>query len=194
MQINGIDEKVLVARMISGDKTAFELLFRFYYPGLIVFASQIVLSTSEAEEIVQDFFVRLWEKRSNISNNYSLKNYLFASVKNSSFNYLKKEKIKENVIADLKQVVKEHFLYEADIYINSELQSELKRAFEKLSPRTREVFSLSRLGGLKNDEIAQKLGLSKRTVETQISNALKILRLELKDYLTLLLLFELLNL
>jgi len=194
MQINGIDEKTLVERLISGDKTAFELLFRFYYPGLVVYASQLILDSENAEEIVQDFFVKLWEKRQQISANYTFKNYLFTSVKNHSFNFLKREKIKGNIIEDLRQLTKGNILYEPDLFMDSELQAELRKAFEKLPPRTREVFDMSRFGGLNNEEIAQKLNISKRTVETQISNALKILRVELKDYLTLLLLFELLNL
>lgn len=193
MQINGIDEKILVERMILGDQTAFELLFRFYYPGLVVFASHILLDAENAEEIVQDFFVRLWEKRDNISNNYSFKNYLFASVKNHSFNFLKREKIKIEIIDELKHIIQDSLIYEPDLYVDSELQSELKRAFDKMPPRTREIFDMSRIKGMKNDEISQKLDISKRTVETQISNALKLLRVELKSYLTLLLLFEMMS-
>ncbi len=98
MQINGIEEKELIKRMISGDQTAFELLFRFYYPGLVVFASHILLDYSNAEEITQDFFVKLWEKRKNISSAHSIKSYLFTSVKNSSINYLNREKIKTTLI------------------------------------------------------------------------------------------------
>ena len=54
--INGIEEEVLIDRMLEGDQTAFELLFRFYYPGLVIFAKQIIIDVDEAEEIVQDFF------------------------------------------------------------------------------------------------------------------------------------------
>jgi RNA polymerase sigma-70 factor (ECF subfamily) len=73
--------------------------------------------------------------------------------------------------------------------VESELQARIKSAFEKLPPRANEVFTLSRFKGFSNDEIANQLNISKRTVETQISNALKILREELKDYMFLLLLF-----
>jgi RNA polymerase sigma-70 factor (ECF subfamily) len=64
--INGIKEETLIQRLINGEQTAFELLFRFYYPGLVTFASRIVLDTDEAEEIVQDFFVKLWTGRKEI--------------------------------------------------------------------------------------------------------------------------------
>jgi RNA polymerase sigma-70 factor, ECF subfamily len=187
--INGIKEETLVRRLMNADQTAFELLFRFYYPGLVTFATQIVLDPDEAEEIVQDFFVRLWTGRKEINRSKNLKSYFFTSVKNRALNYLKKEKVNEKIRQELKKMTEEDWLYQPDLFVESELQTRIKTAFGKLSPRTREVFSLSRFQGLSNEQIAKQLAISKRTVETQISNALKILREELKDYLFMLLLF-----
>jgi RNA polymerase sigma-70 factor, ECF subfamily len=93
--INGIKEETLIQRLINGDQTAFELLFRFYYPGLVTFASHIVLDSDEAEEIVQDFFVKFWAGRREIKKSDTLKSYFFTSVKNRALNVLKKEKISE---------------------------------------------------------------------------------------------------
>mgnify|MGYP001500636040 CR=1 FL=1 len=81
------------------------------------------------------------------------------------------------------------FLFQPDLFVESELQEQIANAMEKLPARTREVFMMSRFKGFSNNEIATQLELSKRTVETQISNALKILRNELKEYKFLLLLF-----
>jgi len=187
--INGIKEKTLIQRLINGDQTAFELLFRFYYPGLVTFASQIVLDADEAEEIVQDFFVKLWAGRREIKKSETLKSYFFTSVKNRAFNYLKKEKINEKVRDELREMIETDRLYQPDLFVESELQARIKSAFEKLPSRTNEVFSLSRFKGFSNDEIAGQLNISKLTVETHISNALKILREELKDYMFMLLLF-----
>ncbi|MCD6354868.1 MAG: RNA polymerase sigma-70 factor [Prolixibacteraceae bacterium] len=186
--IKGIEEKILIERIIEGDQTAFELLFRFYYPGLVVFARQIVLNLDEAEEIVQDFFVQLWVGRKKIKNASTLKNYLFVSVKNRAFNFLKKEQIREKVLNELRQMIETDILYQPDLFVVSELQEQINNAFSKLPDRTHEIFQLSRLKGLSNTEIATQLNLSKRTVETQISNALKILRAELKNYLFFLML------
>lgn len=188
-KIRGIEERILVERMQQGDTTAFELLFKYYYPGLVVFASNIVLNKDEAEELVQDFFVRLWENRHSLKSDNPLKNYLFTSVKNRSINFLKSAQVKKNVIEELKRQMESEMRYNPDIYTDTELQQKLKLAFTKLPPRTAEIFTLSRFKGLSNDEIALSLELSKRTVETQISNALKILRKELQNYLTLLLFF-----
>jgi RNA polymerase sigma-70 factor (ECF subfamily) len=187
--INGIKEETLIQRLINGEQTAFELLFRFYYPGLVTFASQIVLDTDEAEEIVQEFFVKLWTGRKEIKKSETLKSYFFTSVKNRALNVLKKEKISEKVREELREMIETDRLYQPDLFVESELQARIKSAFEKLPPRANEVFTLSRFKGFSNDEIANQLNISKRTVETQISNALKILREELKDYMFLLLLF-----
>ena len=184
--VNGIEESVLVDRLLEDDKTAFELLFRFYYPGLVIFAKHIVLDIDEAEEIVQDFFVQVWDNRKNIKKSSSLKNYFFVSVKNRAFNFLKREKIREKTLNELKYLVETDILFQADLFIVSELQEQINRAFDKLPDRTLEIFLLSRSKGLSNGEIAAQLSLSKRTVETQISKALKILRNELKEYVFLL--------
>jgi len=186
--ISGIKEEILIQRLNQGDQTAFELLFRYYYPGLVTYASHIILDSEDAEEIVQDFFVRLWVGRQRLKNSVSIKNYLFTSVKNRSLNFLKKMQISENIRKELTYLIENDPLYDHDVFIASELQKKIRDSFGKLPPRTHEIFTLSRYGGLTNEEIATKLSLSKRTVETQISNALKILREELKDYMFLLML------
>ena len=184
--INGISEEILISRFVHGDETAFELLFRHYYPGLVIFVSQMTLDKSDAEEIVQDFFFRMWKNRDQIKKSSSLKSYLFTSVKNRGINFLVSKKYEARKIEELKQVMSSNLTYEQDVFVNSELQKKIKQAFEKLPPRTKEIFFLSRFNDLKNDEIAGKLNISKRTVELQISNALKILKEELKDYTGLL--------
>lgn len=188
--INGISEEILIERFIESDQTAFELLFRFYYPGLVVYVSNIILDHDEAEEIVQDFFVKIWSDRKKIKKSETLKHYFFKSVKNRAFNYLKKEKIGEKVREKLKEMTEKDKLYQPDLFIESELQTGIKSAFQKLTPRTNEIFTLSRFQGLSNTQIAEQLNISKRTVETHISNALKILREELKDYMFLLMLLN----
>ena len=193
LKINGIEETKLIKRLRQGDETAFEILFRFYYPGLVVFASQIVLDKDEATEIVQDFFVRLWENRSSLKKGSSLKAYFFTSVKNRSFNYLKREKVHTHDIEQLNNLADTSPLYTADLFIESEMQNKVKAAIDKLPERCGEIFVMSRFQGASNDEIAEKLDISKRTVETQISNALKVLRVELKDFLGILILLGITN-
>jgi RNA polymerase sigma-70 factor (ECF subfamily) len=191
--LNGLKEHELINRLREGDQTAFEILFRFYYPGLVVFAAQITFDKDEATEIVQDFFVRLWENRTSIKETSSLKSYFFTSVKNRSFNYLKKNEVHAQTIEQLKHLAENCPLYQPDVFIESELQDKIKAAIDKLPARCGEIFVLSRFKGLSNDEIATQLEISKRTVETQISNALKVLRVEFKDYLGVLLFLGIIN-
>lgn len=193
-KINGIDETKLIDRLQDGDQIAFELIFRFYYSGLVIFASQITLDKDEATEIVQDFFVRLWENRGSIKRCNTMKSYLFTSIRNSSINYLKRQKVEKRVVEQMKYLTESSAVYEPDIFVESELQNKINRAIDKLPARCGEIFVLSRFKGLSNEEIAVKYSISKRTVETQISNALKVLRVELKDYSVILLLLGVIDL
>lgn len=186
LTIHGISEKDLIVRLKEGDQTAFELLFHFYYPGLVIYASQFTADRDEAEEIVQDFFVRFWQKHQHVLFSDSLKNYFFSSIRNSSLNYLKHKRIEDSYLKEIYDLSNEHLAYDTNLYIESELQEKIKSSIELLPEKCREIFMMSRIRGLKNEEIAVDLNLSKRTVETQISNALKILRVELKDYAGLL--------
>lgn len=191
--ISGIPEKDLVGRLKLGDQTAFELLFRYYYPGLVVYAVQFVVDRAEAEEIVQDFFVRLWNKHGDLFQTESLKNYFFASVKNSSLNYLRHKKTEDLAIQKLMQLSSNHLVYDPDIYLATELQEKITHAIALLPEKCREIFIMSRFKGLNSGEIAGEMQISKRTVETHISNALRILRNELKNYPAFLILAGLMN-
>ncbi len=185
--INGIEEKELVERVKRGEETAFELLFRFYYPGLVLYAMQFTVDRDEAEEIVQDFFVRFWQKHSCLKPSDSLKNYFFSSVRNSSLNLLKHKKVERVYIEELKQLSEsDNLIYHHDLYITSELQEKIEKAIDLLPEKCREIFIMSRIKGMKSEEIALALDLSQRTVETQIYKAIKVMKVELKDYIGLL--------
>lgn len=190
--VNGIEERILINRLREGDKTAFELLFKHYYPGLVIYASNYIQDREEAEEIVQDFFVRLWVKRHQIKLSSSLKSYSFQSIKNRALNFLRDNKVKHQVIEELIQKSKSELIFDEDLYVLSELQQKIENAVENLPDKCREVFFLSRFKNMDNDEIARKMKISKRTVETHISNAIKVLKVKLKDYIMLLIFLNLL--
>jgi RNA polymerase sigma-70 factor (ECF subfamily) len=191
--IQGIYEKDLIVRLKEGDQTAFELLFHFYYPSLVVYSAQFTTDRMEAEEIVQDFFVRLWQRHWLLVPSESLKSYFFLSVKNGSLNFLKHKKVEEKYIKKMLELSNHHPAYDPDSYLDSELQEKIRHSIDLLPEKCREVFIMSRLRGMKNEEIASELIISKRTVETQISKALKVLRIELKDYVGLIILLGICN-
>ena len=162
--------------MKSGNKGSFNYFFDYYYSGLCVYANQYTGDLSTSEEVVQDVFVRFWEKRQSIEIENSVRFYLFRTVHNQCMNLLKHKKIENNY--------RQQNTFEADnlsedqwsLFNESELRHILAQAISKLPERCREIFELSRFENLKNKEIAEKLRITEKTVENQITKALNILR------------------
>jgi RNA polymerase sigma-70 factor (ECF subfamily) len=134
----------------------------------------------EAEEIVQDVFVKFWEKCDTIAENSSLKSYLYRSVHNTCLNHLKHLKVRDSY----RQHVMEQMNYVEDGNSDAEdqdIQSEIYKAIDELPPQCKKIFKLSRFEGLKYQEIADHMGLSIKTIEVQMGKALRVLRESLKD-------------
>ena len=189
---NQAKELFLYEEMKRGKEYAFDFFFNYYYPGLCVYAQKIIsLPDEEARDIVQDVFVKFWNDCKKLDIQFSIRSYLFVSVKNKCFDLLRKKNrnIKVQEISNEHDIADESF----ETYILTELETLFNSSLSKLPERCREVFELSRFQGLKNREIAAKLNLSEKTVENQVTKALHILKKELKDFLLLLALFELLH-
>ncbi|MEQ8909909.1 MAG: RNA polymerase sigma-70 factor [Vicingaceae bacterium] len=171
-------DRLLFQHIKNGDRKAFEQLFRTYYTALCRFACGYLKDMAQAEDTVQTVFVKLWEKRDSLAVESSLKAYLFQAVKNSCFNALKHEKVKA-----------EHQSFQ---FHNAESKSEertletneinelIHKKLDELPEKRKVIFLMSREEGLKYAEIAEKLNISVKTVETQMSLALKFLREQLK--------------
>ncbi len=181
--MNQTEEKKLFERIKNGDEKAFELLFYKYYGHLCVYAAKIISDETSAEEIVQDLFVKLWEKRQQLLIETSINNYLFRSVKNLCFNYIQHNKTKiqhaKNVLSET-----ESNFSDDDSYPEIDLALRIEESINSLPGKRKEIFRLSRQEGLKYHEIAEKLNISIKTVETQMSLAIKSLREKLKKYNT----------
>jgi len=171
----------------------FESLFREYFPGLSHFARKYTGDLDSAKEIVHSVFIRIWEHRQDFDWENPAKSYLFTSVYNRSLNYIRDSR--KFTIHDEKFSLnrKEDAVYN-DSLDTDELEQRIDHAVKKLPEKCREIFELSRISEKKYSEIAQLLGISVKTVESQMSKALHILREELKDYLCLILLIMLKNL
>ncbi len=165
----------------SGNMDDFEVLFKQFYAPLVVYACRFVNSTDLAREIVQDFFVRLYEKRETLTIDTSVKSYLYRAVYNCCINYINQRAIQDKHLKNLDQEKVDEGNLENEIN-RIELQQKIFEVIETLPAKCRRIFKMNRLEGLRNEEIAKKLNLSKRTVETQISKALKILRHKLSDF------------
>jgi len=167
----------------GGNHTAYEQMFRSYYERLCNYAHQLMQDQDEAEEMVQEVFVKIWDKRENLEIKLSLKSYLYKAVYNTCLNRLKQMKnSKASSVENLQQSITDN----GSIMIR-ELEKNIGKAIEKLPEQSRIIFKLSRFEELKYAEIAEHLNLSVKTVENQMGKALRVLRHELKDYLPFLL-------
>lgn len=171
----------------SGDQSTFENVYRCYYKGLCSFGSQYV-PLEEAEEIVQDTMMWLWENREDLNSELSLKSLLFTIVKNKALNNIKHEDIRRKVHSTIAEKYREEF-ESPDFYLNNELFHLYKKALAKLPTDFQMVFEMNRMQHLTHKEIAELLNISPQTVNYRISQVLKLLRTELKDYLPILLFF-----
>ncbi len=178
-------EKILISQIQEGSEKAYHFLFKEYYAILSVFAKKYTGDLDSAKDIVQDVFVKLFEQRECLLIHTSLKSYLYQSVRNRSLNYLEHiqidQKHKSNILYNLKDENEW-----SDKMLELELEAKIHSIISTLPEQRKNIFTLSRVQGLKNKEIAEQLNISIRTVEKQISNALKALRENLSDYLKLL--------
>lgn len=165
----------------------FDKIYVMYFSRMHRFAKGYVLFDEDAENVVQDVFVLLWEKRDVLDIQVSLVSYLFSLVKNRCLDYLRHQVVADEYKQELS--VKLSSLEQLDYTFTSEedIEKIVAGAIDKLPERCREIFLKNRIEGKKYREIAEELHLSVNTVENQMSIALKKLRVELKEYLPLLL-------
>lgn len=180
-----MDDAKLVEKIRNGHTNAFETLFRSLYEPLCRYAFSLINEDSLAEEFVQDVFVKLWEKRLQISIQTSLKAYLYRSVHNRCINWIEHQKVKKNYQEDWKIQFSEAQM-PLETAEHRQLLLQFSTALQKLPGECRRIFHLSREAGFSYREIAETLNISIKTVENQMGKALKILRIELKDYLPML--------
>lgn len=179
-----IDDVSLVVSLQKGDENAYRQLFVKYYSPLCEYASQYI-SDDDSEELVQELMLFIWEARENLVIETSLKSYLFISTKHRCLNAIRKNQYHERIHNQIYEKIKDQF-EDPDYYFVNELTENIRKAIENLPDTYRETFILSRFGERTNMQIAERLGISIKTVEYRISQALKILRHRLKDYLPLL--------
>ncbi|MDR1336682.1 MAG: RNA polymerase sigma-70 factor [Tannerella sp.] len=176
-----MDDRILFMQLQHGEKKAYRELFVRYYSPLCEYAFRYVQEV-EAEEIVQDLMMYIWETHGEMVIETSLKSYLFTSVKHRCLNALKRKACQEQAHEQLYEKLKDQF-EEPDYYLTDDLSDKIDASIRELPDSYRETFELSRFGELPNARIAQQLNVSVKTVEYRIAQSLKILRVKLKDYL-----------
>ena len=168
----------------------FEQIFHKLYGELCSYANMFLNDLEAGEEIVQELFVKLWENRENVSITSSVRSYLLRSVRNSCLNFIKHQKVEENYKQYNEELRNNSSISVDEELEGSELEIKIREAIDQLPPERKKIFIMSRFEGLKYREIAEKSGISIKTVENQMGKAIKYLRKELADYTTLIILFS----
>lgn len=159
-----------------------EYLFKEYYQALCVHAYRILNNTEVAEDIVQDVFMKLWNKKDQININTSVKSYLYKSTTNTALNYLEKNKV--IVQSDEALEFEPNGQVAPDLQMSAkQLKSRIDEAINNLPPKCKTIFILSRHEGMKYKQIADHLNISVKTVENQMSIALERIREHIKQFI-----------
>lgn len=178
---DNINDKILCARIQNDDKGAFKSLYSRYWNRIYHFSLKYLHNIEEAEDIVQTVFLNLWINRKTLDENQDIKSYIFKSAVNHVYNNIKRKCIRSRYAETTSQrgmsasdetfeMIVAHDLH---IYVNS--------IIENLPEKQKEIFKLSRVHHLTNEEIGQKLGISVRTVENHLYRALKFLKERLQE-------------
>jgi RNA polymerase sigma-70 factor (ECF subfamily) len=160
---------------LAQDLVAFEQLFRKFRPGLVAFATSIIGRSNDAEELVHDVFIAIWNRESNDLDPNGIKSYLFTSVKNRCLNFIKKSKL------DVTDINEEAPVFDANVnahtsMVAKESEKRIHLLIDQLPKKCKQVFLMSRIYELSYKEIAEILEITPKTVENQTSIALKFLK------------------
>ncbi|TWV15726.1 RNA polymerase sigma-70 factor [Bacteroidaceae bacterium HV4-6-C5C] len=184
-----INDDVFLEKINSQSPTAYHELYNEYYKALVIYAANFLATTDTAEDIVQEIFATIWEKKISFISLQSLKTYLYNSTRNAALNYLKHQNVETGYIQYMLDTYKE--ITEEDTN-EEEVYRILFKSIDQLPPRCHEIFVLH-MEGKKNEEIAQALGLSIETVKTQKKRALQSLKRQMGSLFFLTSLINMMN-
>lgn len=184
-----LENQAIGTLLAQRDETAFEQVFKTHFKRLHSYAFSILRDEVEAEEMVQQVFFKLWDRNENLSLTGSVSAYLYRAVHNESLNYIKRQKVRSTHQLHIAYSMKNEGEHPAKKILTGELEKKIHSALNELPEQCRTIFQMSRFDELKYREIADKLGISVKTVENQMGKALKLLREKLVDFLVFILLF-----
>ncbi|WP_317173490.1 RNA polymerase sigma factor [Echinicola arenosa] len=171
-------DKELLSKVNQGCRNAFRQIYEAHWESLYQAAYARLLDQVMVEDLVQEIFIDLWNRRESLELHSTLKAYLHTAVKYQVLKKLDAQRIKRELeIAD-----QDVLYYQEDVLGFQDLYQELEVALEKLPEKSRLIFTMSRFEGLSTDEIAQKLNLSPQTIHNRMSQSLSLIRTELKEY------------
>jgi len=177
MNLRGYSDQEMIVLLQNNDEVAIWLIFDNYWESLFLVAFNIVKDRFIAEDIVQETIIAVWDKRTDLTLRHSLKAYLFASVRYAAYKEWKRIIARKLESLDDIEVADHHSVFESLAYYD--LKAQINKVVDGLPDRCKEVYLLSREDQLSHKEIAERMNISVKTVENQLTKALRILRLSI---------------
>ncbi len=172
------DQEVL-EMLKAGDQLAFNEIYKRYSMQLFYQVNQMLRDEDTSKDIVQELFISLWDKSSNINLGANLAGYLYVAARNRVLKQIQKGKVRNDYVASIAKYATEVSTEMMDTIDEKQLSIIIEREISLLPPKMKEVFELSRKGNFSHKEIAEQLGISDKTVKKQVNKALKILRIKI---------------
>ena len=183
-----VSEMQLIENFIQGDRSSFSIIYKKYWYKLFLIASRRLNDKDTSEELVQEIFVQLWEKRSTLQIQ-SLENYLVRSIKYAVIDHIRSQIVKDNYISYYKTFLDQEESQTEELVAVNDMTFFMEKGLKSLPEKSQEVFRLSRMENWPVTKIATHLQLSEKGVEYHITKSLKTLRIYLKDFVAILLMY-----
>lgn len=167
------NEELYIKELAAGSHDAFKSLFMIYFPKVKYFIAHLIKSHAIAEELAQDVFMRIWEHREQVETIESFNSYVYRMARNAALNYLRHKYLEDSYLEEYEEETVINI--EGDLYAR-ELELLEKLTVGQMPKKRRAIYEMSRKQGLTNDEIATRMGISKKTVENHLNLALKEIR------------------
>jgi RNA polymerase sigma factor, sigma-70 family/RNA polymerase sigma-70 factor, Bacteroides expansion family 1 len=172
-----MENQLLLKQLSQGNRVVFKKIFEEYYRPLCGFSRNFIPDAEVCDDLVQESFLGLWNKRSDIESYTAIKSYLYSSVRNACLNYLRHQDVKQKSQEDIKVLSSDW--YAEDSIVEEEVHSHIYEAIKELSPQSRKIILMT-MNGLTNPEMAEELNVSVNTVKTLKKRAYEFLRGKLK--------------
>lgn len=180
---NTYDDLQLVEALKQDDRQAFHEIYELYWERLFAYVYNRMQNRESSEEVLQEVFLSLWENRFDLKIRSSLSSYLYSSVKYKMLNIMRSKKVRAKYAKDFKAFAQTYAPAQAESNQNlSDLKNLIEYSLSSLPPKCQLVYRMSRQEHIPNQEIADKLHISKKTVENHLTKALKHLRMNLTEY------------
>lgn len=176
-----LSESISSRQLAHGDETLFSKLYNLYWEMLYGYVIRVLQDKEDTMDVVQETFISVWQQRKTLADVGSVKSYLFSIARYKALRHIRLNIQKRDHLPSLLQFFNNYQESPETLLVSEELQQIIDAKVASLPPKMREVFILSREENLSYKEIAERLNISDKTVKKQISNSLKILRLETKD-------------